>query len=163
MMAEWSHARACIEDALKIGRSLGRWFHIAPWMDMGLLCLWEGDYASASRYLHEADALAEHKGDVFAKRVTVERLARLAMLEGHPEIAIERLLPLLDGQSLVEFHVGMLLSTLAWAYLEMGDADRAESLVTDAVQREAVSAQPRGFGPRTLGSSQGADASSAME
>jgi tetratricopeptide (TPR) repeat protein len=138
MMADWSHARACMEEALEICRSLGRWFHIAPWMDMGLLSLWEGDYATASRYLHEAAEQADRKGDLFAQRITAERLARLDLLEGQPECAIERLLPLLDRYGLEEFRVAVLLSTLAWAYLELGDADRAETLVADAVQREAA-------------------------
>jgi tetratricopeptide (TPR) repeat protein len=138
MMSEWSDARALIEDALEISQSLGSSLLIAPLMDLGLLSLFQGDYATASRYLHEAAEQADRKGELFTQRITAERLARLDLLEGQPECAIERLLPLLDRNGLEEFRVAVLLSTLAWAYLEMGDAGRAETLVADAVQREAA-------------------------
>lgn len=137
MVAEWVSARAYMEEALVISRSLGSSFHLAPWMDLGLLSLWQGDLAAAARYLHEAAEGAERKGDLFAQRVTAERRARLDLMLGQPDMAIERLLPLLDRYGLEEFQVGVLLSTLARAYLQKGDAVHAETLIVDAVRREA--------------------------
>lgn len=138
MMCDWSHARVCMEEALKITRSLGSSFHIAPLMDMGLLSLFEGDWQAAACYLQEAADRAERKGDLFAQRVTAERLARLDVLEGRPEVAVERLTPLLDRPGLEGFRVAVILSTLSWAYLERGDLAQAETLVADAVRREAA-------------------------
>jgi tetratricopeptide (TPR) repeat protein/transcriptional regulator with XRE-family HTH domain len=138
VMADWSFARACMQEALTIKQSLGSSFIIAPLMDMGLLTLCEGDWETAARYLQQAAEEAKRKGDLFVTRIVAERLARLDILQGRPERAVDRLLPLLDRPGVEESRVALLLSTLGWAYLALGDVNRAESLADDAVSREVA-------------------------
>ena len=62
-------------------------------------------------------------------------LAERDLLEGHPEEARARLEPLLDRAGYLETDVTRFLPVLAWAYLDLGDVQRAESTVQQALVR----------------------------
>jgi len=61
--------------------------------------------------------------------------AELEILEGRPEAAHARLIPLLDRPGLQEGDVTALLPVLAWAQLELGQADEAAETVAEALRR----------------------------
>jgi tetratricopeptide (TPR) repeat protein len=104
-------------------------------MDLGDLSFHEGDWKEAARWLHEGLDLAISADDLYAIRVIQLRLARLDILEGRPEAAVERLTPLLDRPGFEETLVTPMLAFLAWARLEMGDLDRAEEMIESALRR----------------------------
>lgn len=136
LLGDWKRARQHIEGALRFDESLGTpTTNQGPRMDLGLLCLCEGDWAEASRLLTEARDAASTVGDLFALRATEDRLALLDLLQGRPEAAIARLTPLLDRPGFEEVQVTGSLPTLAWAYLDAGDVSRAHHVVDDAVRR----------------------------
>jgi hypothetical protein len=83
----------------------------------------------------EALALAEASGDLQARRWAATTMAEVDMLEGHPDAARDRLIPLLDRPGIEECDVTMFLPILAWAYLELDDLDRAALEVTRALAR----------------------------
>jgi ATP/maltotriose-dependent transcriptional regulator MalT len=62
-------------------------------------------------------------------------LAELDILQGRPEAARARLVPLLDRPGLEEYLVTMFLPVLAWAHLELGQVDVAAATVAQALKR----------------------------
>jgi tetratricopeptide (TPR) repeat protein len=108
---------------------------IGPLIDQGLLHSLEGEWDAAYDYLQEAKAVAEQGEDLWGRRLAAERLARLDLLQGHPQAAVERLTPLLDRPGLEEIAVTPLLPVLAEAYLELGDVASAERIAAEAIRR----------------------------
>lgn len=62
-------------------------------------------------------------------------LAERDLLEGHPEEARARLEPLLDRAGYLETDVTRFLPFLAWAYLDLGDEQRCERTMQQALAR----------------------------
>ena len=83
----------------------------------------------------DALALAEGSGDLQALRWAATTMAELDILEGRPEAARARLVPLLDRPGLEECDVTTLLPVLAWAQLELGQVDEAAENVEQALRR----------------------------
>jgi transcriptional regulator with XRE-family HTH domain/tetratricopeptide (TPR) repeat protein len=107
-----------------------------PLLELGRLRLAQGAWDQATGYLQECSAIFRAIGLHTVNRVAESLLAERDLLQGHPEAALARLLPLLDQDSgwgfVVLTHV---LPVLAWAYLERGDVDQAARVVTDAIER----------------------------
>ncbi|MGH2409972.1 MAG: hypothetical protein ACRDGS_06320, partial [Chloroflexota bacterium] len=85
--------------------------------------------------LGEALALAEASGDLQARRWAATTMAEVDILEDRAGAARDRLIPLLDREGLKECDVTTFLPILAWAYLELGDRDRAALEITRALAR----------------------------
>jgi tetratricopeptide (TPR) repeat protein len=68
-------------------------------------------------------------------RIATGRLARLDILQGRPAVAARRLEPLDDRFEIEEMGVTENLPVLAWAYLEMGEVERAVETAAAAVSR----------------------------
>jgi tetratricopeptide (TPR) repeat protein len=136
LVGAWDEARVDGERAVTLSRQAD-----IPWptrdalLRRGQLCLAEGHWAEASSYLEEAAALAARLGDLQVVREASSLLAELEVLAGRPEVARERLLPLLDRPGLEESDVTTLLPVLAWAHLDAGDLGQAEQVVALALRR----------------------------
>ena len=101
----------------------------------GTLSLVEGHWSKATHYLGEALTSAARIGDRQVLRWAAGSMAELEILEGHPDAARDRLVPLLDRQGLEEFDVTLFLPVLAWAYLDLGDQAQADLTVSEAIRR----------------------------
>jgi tetratricopeptide (TPR) repeat protein len=98
----------------------------------GWLLLARGDWDESQETLQRALAMAESTGDRQALEYIGVPLAELAVLRGQVEDAIARLVPMARQEG--GFRV-IIESTLAWAYLEKGDLDRAALLSAGSVER----------------------------
>jgi len=97
----------------------------------GAVLLWKGDWEASNRDLTEALALAQQFEDRQGIEVVQAYLAELAVLDGRSDEAIERLAPLAEaeGGQLVPIRL-----TLAWAFLERGELERALAVSHDAIE-----------------------------
>jgi tetratricopeptide (TPR) repeat protein/transcriptional regulator with XRE-family HTH domain len=143
LAGEWGRARAYYQQAADAIREV-RLSHAAPGPPLGLgqLCLAEGKHEEASRLLQASIALAQ-SGDILAVlRPAQAALAERDLLEGHPEMARERLMPLLDRcPSQEEAGTIPLLPLVAWSHLEMGRDEKAAEVVAQSLARALASGQ----------------------
>lgn len=130
---DWDQMRLDLENAEELTRELGPSSQ-APYALylLGTLCLYRDERDAGLRYFAKAIALATTNKDPVVWRFMQKWLAEDDVLEGHPEAAVERLEPFVpEGDA-------WLLSSLAWAYLEMGDEQRAMETADRAIERAAV-------------------------
>jgi tetratricopeptide (TPR) repeat protein len=132
---DWNQGRIDVERAVALSRQLGEsWVLVEALLALGELCLSCGQWEEASRCLEEARTTAEHRGDLLILRLAQVRLAERDLLQGRPEAARDRLSPLMEaGTPLTD--APSILTLLAWASLDLGDAERAETLVVLSVRR----------------------------
>jgi tetratricopeptide (TPR) repeat protein len=106
-------------------------------LEPGRLLRAEGEWEQAARYLEQCRATARHASYLLLQRVAQSFLAELDLLEGQPEMALARLLPLLDRDGMEEWMVTIhVLPVLAWTYLELGDTDQAARTIEEALRRQ---------------------------
>jgi tetratricopeptide (TPR) repeat protein len=133
---DWTRARASCERALALSRRAGdSWQSTYALLEIGRLSLREGRLAEATAYLEEGASAARRTGNLDAQRAAQRGLAEIDLLEGRPAAARDRLVGLLDRPGLVESEVSYLLPVLAWALVELGDLEQADSLAGEAVRR----------------------------
>jgi class 3 adenylate cyclase/tetratricopeptide (TPR) repeat protein len=143
---EWRQAReqlAHAEAIIAAQRRTAAWVAGFLAIGQGELALQEGDWAAARAVLDRAVEMAIGVNQEVLEQEVLELaqalLAGLAILEGSPHDAAERLSGLVDQEG---SNLPWLLSTLAWAYLETGDAQRglelAERAVREARERQAL-------------------------
>jgi tetratricopeptide (TPR) repeat protein len=131
---DWVQARTHLERAL--AREIGAPHVVAsPLVEVGLLCLAEGAWDEATRYLEEGRAIADRSTNLGLLLQAHAMLAAREILEGRPNAACGRLAPLLDAARQEVWGGPYAQVTLAWAYLEMGDVAAADELVGQAVRR----------------------------
>jgi tetratricopeptide (TPR) repeat protein len=136
LSGEWRGAHADLDQAVALSRQLDTsWWSAYPLLLRARLSLAEGAWAEAAGQTQEAVALAQRSGDLQALRLASGVAAELDVLEGRPEAAGARLLPLLDREGLEECDVTALLPILAWAQLEQGQAEQAAAVVGQALVR----------------------------
>jgi transcriptional regulator with XRE-family HTH domain/tetratricopeptide (TPR) repeat protein len=129
-------AHADLDRALAASRRADlSWYSSYPLIFLARLSLMEGGLEVASTAIREALALIEGSGDLQALRWASTNLAEIEILEGRAEEAVARLTPLLDRPGLEECDVTTLLPMLAWAHLEVGNADRAVETLEHALRR----------------------------
>jgi tetratricopeptide (TPR) repeat protein/transcriptional regulator with XRE-family HTH domain len=133
---QWDEAGADGERALGIARQIGPSVRsIMPRLCVGQLALARGAQEVAEAYCKEALDLATACGDMRVVRGVQSALAERDLVEAHPDRALQRLLPLLDRFGEQETLVTLLLPFLAWAHLDLGAVQEAESKVLEAVTR----------------------------
>jgi tetratricopeptide (TPR) repeat protein/transcriptional regulator with XRE-family HTH domain len=133
-LGEWQRARPDFERAATLVGSTGQfWYATYPPHGLGLLCLAEGRQEEAAHYLKEALTLAERNHDLQALCWVQGALAERDLLAGRPEAARVRLAPLLDAPGPMVSYSKEALSLLAWAYLELGEADQAQTLLAQVL------------------------------
>ncbi len=110
-----------------------------PALELGRLCLAEGAWEEATRYLEQCSAITLHVGTFVhaQERVAQSYLAELDLLQGRPATAEARLRRLLDrGEGAEERDVtAYVLPVLAWAQLELGETARAAEVIAQALCR----------------------------
>lgn len=133
LLGDWGGARAHFESALEMA---GRIDTATPLpmtvCDLGHLTVCEGDWDAGEALLSEASSLHE-EGD--PDHLPQLYLAYLDVRRGRPQAVIERLTPLLDRSGYEEFFATPLLPPLVHAHVDVGDIERAEVLVLDALRR----------------------------
>jgi tetratricopeptide (TPR) repeat protein len=117
----------------------------SPLVLLGWLCLAEGAWDEATKYLEEGCAIAD-RGVRLPLRLNAHALlAERAILEGRPDAACARLAPLLDAARQDLWHGAHVQRTLAWAHLEMGEVAVAGEMVGQAVARAQAASELHGL------------------
>ena len=134
---DWEHGRSYLRQADELFTAAGP---SAPAVRMVAFCapplIWEGEWEDARRSLETFVQLSHAVHAVPSERQALALLAELDLREGNPHAAVTRLEPLADADLAWSYAV-LLLSTLAWAYLEVGEVARAEVLAQRAVAQAA--------------------------
>jgi tetratricopeptide (TPR) repeat protein len=140
-LGDWARARSYAESAVEIARSASSgstapYFQYADvFRRLGMIRAAMGEREDAVALLEESVALAEGIPYPEAVRSGQGLLAEQELLQGKPEAALARLEPLVERSDPEELGIARLLSCLAWAYLELGDDDRAEKVVLEGIER----------------------------
>lgn len=101
----------------------------------GLLLMVEGQEKAAEQYFNRTLLLVRSDWRIHWL-VNVNTLpAERDLLEGNPQAARERLEPLLDGLDQLNESRPWLVEPLGWAYVELGELERAEALVSQEMTR----------------------------
>lgn len=133
-LGEWQRARLDFERAATLAGSTSQFWHATyPSHGLGVLCLAEGREEEAAHYLTQALRLAQKNHDLQALCCLQGPLAEWDLLSGRPEAARGRLAPLLDAPGLMVSYSRESLSLLPWAYMELGEADKAEELLAQVL------------------------------
>jgi tetratricopeptide (TPR) repeat protein len=133
-LGDWQKAQRYLELAVELERSTQlSFFSSQPHTYLGMLYKARGAWEDACRCFSEAVALAR-EADVKGQLPYAEcRLAEMDVLQGRPTEAIARLEPRVSEMRW-QYEV-VLLSILAVAYADIGDAARAEKIVDIAQTR----------------------------
>jgi predicted ATPase len=137
LMGDWQQANEDVRLAREVVETIGpSWVSLYPSLGQGLLALAQGNREETERYLeHDAVEAALAEGNLYVLLWAEPNLAERDLLEGRPEAARERLEPWLDHPERIEADVTAILPFLAWAYLELGDLARAESIIAANIDR----------------------------
>jgi transposase len=142
LAGDWPAARTAMDAAVALGRQANRsWYSPYPLIFGAWLSLAEGDRTATAVALADALTLAEETADLQSRRWAATTMAELEILEGRPDLAHARLVPVLDRPGLEECDVTTLLPVLAWAHLEQGQIEQAAGTVEQALAR----ARPEGM------------------
>jgi predicted ATPase/Tfp pilus assembly protein PilF/DNA-binding XRE family transcriptional regulator len=133
-LGEWQGARSDFERAATLVGSTGQfWYATYPPHGLGVLCLAEAREEEAAHYLKESLTLAQRNHDLQALCWVQGALAEWDLLAARPEAALGRLAPLLEVPGLMVSYSKEALALLAWAYLELDEADRAQALLAQVL------------------------------
>jgi tetratricopeptide (TPR) repeat protein len=140
---EWEQARGRYEHAEAMYRAISMApisnFCAGLFLQLGRLCMAQGDREAGFRYLEESRILYAPHGKRSGLREVQSQLAERDLRDGQAEAARARLLPLLDRQGVEEHHVTtQILPWLAWSYLELGDIAQAGHVAAAAIRRARV-------------------------
>jgi tetratricopeptide (TPR) repeat protein len=140
-LGDWEGARGHAERAVGIARSESSGLK-APYFQyadvfrrLGMVDAATGRWDDALPLLEESVVLAEGIPYPEAVRSGQAILAEGDLLRGEPGAALARLEPLVARSDPEELGAVRLLPYLAWARLELGDADRAEKAALGGVDR----------------------------
>jgi tetratricopeptide (TPR) repeat protein/transcriptional regulator with XRE-family HTH domain len=128
---EWERGRGDLEYLIEVSPEFAADSSVNA--NFGYLSMLQGDWVTATAQLQQALDRSASIGDMSA-RVMVERmLAEFELLKGSPDAALARLHALL---ALDEVHdMVFMLPLVAWAHLQMGDLDEADTVSTQALDR----------------------------
>jgi hypothetical protein len=127
----WEQARAYFGHAVSLGSAGGpSRASKEPLIALAQLSLLTGAREDVERYLRESQAIGASNNVEWARRMEEILLAQRALVEGQPEEARARLTPLLATADQEPFVIGAVLTTLARAHLDLGEAGQAALLVS---------------------------------
>ena len=133
-MGEWQDARQEYERAIALMHQAALpWGAAYPHLGLGIQLLAEGQAQAGLVLLEEALSLAQRDQNHEAARDAQNTLAGYDLFLERPQRARDRLESLRGGAGPEDSGMIALLSFLAWAYLEIGDAAQAQSLVDQAL------------------------------
>jgi tetratricopeptide (TPR) repeat protein/transcriptional regulator with XRE-family HTH domain len=147
-LGRWEQARHDLEQAaLLVGkervsserfRSHLFWSHLL----LGRLSLAQGQAEAAAEYFQRALALTERSTNPTLLFWGSCAVAEQDLVEGHPEAARARLEPFLDHAPLRAGERASVRHLLGWAYVDLGDLERAEALLTASSTLERAHLRP---------------------
>jgi transcriptional regulator with XRE-family HTH domain/tetratricopeptide (TPR) repeat protein len=135
---DWAQARADGERAVAISRQIGpSWANEHSFAWLAHLCLAEGKWDEAARYLEEGGGASHYTGPRLEWG-----LAELDLRAGRPDAARARLEPAVEFHKVEPHFEALFLPVLAEAHLGLGAVAEAERVCADAITR-AQAAQMR--------------------
>lgn len=140
-LGDWEQARGCAERAVELARSASSgltasYFQYADvFRRLGMIRAAMGEWEDALPCLEKSVALAERVPYPEAVRSGQGVFAERELLEGKPQAALARLERLVEGSNAEELGVVRLVPYLGWAYLALGEDDRAEEVVLEGIER----------------------------
>jgi tetratricopeptide (TPR) repeat protein len=141
---DWQQAYLDFELGDTIYRSAGRLAESGlARRGMGQVCLARGQIEEASRLFEEAISCAEMSKELETEALQAAHaaLAERDLLAGDPKAACARVEHLLERLQQKQGLVTRVLPLVAWAYLEIGDDDHAESVIQHAISDGAAGQQ----------------------
>ncbi len=133
LLGDWQRAHADLNSASQIAQEMGiNALSASLPVLRGRLYLAEGRPSDAARVIAEGLALGEPDAQTMYDAQSA--LAERELLSGRPEAARDRVLPLVEGANPHVPDAVAVLPLLAWAHLEMGEIERATSIVAEAIQ-----------------------------
>ena len=133
-LGDWRESQECLERAVGLARGtrLTRYSYV-PSAYLGVLRKAQGAWEDANRCFSEAASLAREAGNGEGTRYAGSRLAEMDVLRGRPAGAIARLGRRPDLSDLTWYYEVLLLSALAEAHVDTGDAAGAEEVAALAL------------------------------
>lgn len=133
-VGDWRAAQGYLEHAVELERSTQlSFFSTLPHAYLGVLYKAQGAWEDASHCFSEAAALAREVDITGQLGYAESRLAEMDVLQGRPTETIARLQP--RAPDLQWMYNVLLLSVLAEAHADIGDAAKAEEVVDIALRR----------------------------
>jgi tetratricopeptide (TPR) repeat protein len=133
LLGDWQRAHADLNSAGQIAQEMGiNALSASLPVLRGRLYLAEGRPSDAARVIAEGLALGEPDAQTMYDAQSA--LAERELLSGRPEAARDRVLPLVKGANPQVPDAVAVLPFLAWAHLELGEVERATSIVAEAIQ-----------------------------
>jgi len=133
LLGDWRRAHADLNSADQSAQELGvNALSAALPVMRGRLFMAEGRPGDAARVIAEGLTFGEPDAQTFCDAQSV--LAERELLSGRPAEARDRLAPLVEKAGRDDPDTIALLPLLAWAYLELGDTERAATISTEAIQ-----------------------------
>jgi predicted ATPase/DNA-binding XRE family transcriptional regulator len=130
---EESHQQFERAQAISQRQTSPSWVTPYPLFFLGLLYQAEGQREQATRSAQEASRLAELLRNRNPLRLAQSVLAEQDLLDGHPQQALDRLLPLLEQRGQQKLTILLVVYLCAWAYLEIDDTTQADQIITQAI------------------------------
>jgi tetratricopeptide (TPR) repeat protein len=130
---EESHQQFERAQAISQRQTSPSWVTPYPLFFLGLLYQAEGQQEQATRSAQEASRLAELLRNRNPLRLAQSVLAEQDLLGGHPQQALDRLLPLLEQRGQQKLTILLVVYLCAWAYLELDDTTQADQIVMQAI------------------------------
>lgn len=126
---KWQEARSANQEGLDLIRDLPPSWQLPFLLYLeGLIAAAEGDVEAATEHLQRA--IDQSDGGHVMLPLVHRVLAEMEILRGDPESARARLQPFMEGEGEQGFYATMALPTLGWAYLELGEVDRADGVLS---------------------------------
>ncbi len=131
---EWEEAHRTLDEAHAGIRHVEAGL-VLPYVAgvLGAIELVTGRPELGAEHLELAVRVAERIGDLLPQRFAQAALAEDDLVHGRAARARERLLPMLDRDSQHETFAAPLLSLLAWAELELGEHEQAQTRIAEAL------------------------------
>jgi tetratricopeptide (TPR) repeat protein len=143
LQGEWLAARDTIERAVGLlkpgtpegapGGSTGPLAYLR--IHLGELDLLEGNWERGVAEVNAVAAGAHSRRDRWLLRYAQRLLAEQELFQGQPAAALARLVPLLAPTAADEPQSGLLFAPLARAHLDLGEEERAESVLAEGQER----------------------------
>ena len=135
-LGDWEKACGYLERAVSLARSTQpSYFSSLSSAYLGVLRKAQGAWDAATRCFVDAVALARQAGNHEVLRYAQSRLLELEVLQGRPAEAIARLGPRAEVSDLTWWYDVLVLSVLAEAHADTGEAKRAEVVADLALGR----------------------------
>jgi tetratricopeptide (TPR) repeat protein len=136
-LGDWDRAMVEVQRAMAAIEGQDEHSLLVPYAigALGQVLLAVGEVEAGVHHMEKSVRLAQRTGDLLLLRLMQPILAEWELLAGRADAARDRLLPLLDRESLRETFVVPMLPIIAWAELARGDVESAAARLDEALTR----------------------------